>query len=214
MKKKYLFILLFALNSVIANAQPTTAMDFSMVDCNGQFHNLYSELDSGNAIIMEFWMDNCYPCVDAGIALEAMYQNLKTTVCGNKVRYFQTVFNDNDHCNVVNNWITTNGFSSVPFDSGAAQITYYGGFGMPTVAVAAGNTHQLLYLCKQGFPVNDTSVMASAIRNFCTTGAGVSENDFQNSIVISPNPSNGLFNVQCIMANRNTSTINHQQLTI
>ncbi|MDO8627782.1 MAG: T9SS type A sorting domain-containing protein, partial [Candidatus Diapherotrites archaeon] len=133
-----------------------------------------------------------------GIALEAMYQNLKTTVCGNKVRSFQTVFNDNDHCNVVNNWITTNGFSSAPFDSGAAQIIYYEGFGMPTVAVAAGNTHQLLYLCKQGFPVNDTSIIATAIRNYCTTSADITENDFQNSIVVSPNPTEGKFKVQSL----------------
>ncbi|MBI4929224.1 MAG: T9SS type A sorting domain-containing protein [Bacteroidetes bacterium] len=183
------------MNSVLSNAQPTTAMDFSMTDCNGQVHTLYSELDSGNAIIMEFWMNNCQSCVDAGSVLEVMYQNLKPT-CGNNVRYFQTAFNNAELCHDINTWVATNGFSSVPFDSGAAQVAYYGSFGMPTVAVAAGNTHQLLYLSTQGLPVNDTSIIATAIRNYCTTGAGVSENDFQNSVIVSPNPTSGVFNVQ------------------
>ncbi|TAL61488.1 MAG: T9SS type A sorting domain-containing protein [Bacteroidetes bacterium] len=31
---------------------------------------------------------------------------------------------------------------------------------------------------------------------------------------VSPNPNNGMFNVQCLMANENISTINHQPLTI
>ncbi len=168
--RKSIFLLVSLFSGWLpAISQPTTALDFSMIDCNGQFHNLYSELNSGNAIIMEFWMDGCAPCIVAGKALDSMYKELKAT-CG-KVRYYQTVFNDNSHCNVVLNWYNTNGFSSVPFDSGAAQVAYYGGFGMPTVAVAAGNTHQLLYLNNHGFPTGDTALVAAAIKNFCISGS-------------------------------------------
>jgi hypothetical protein len=187
--RKSIFLILLLFIGIGSYAQPTTALDFSMVDCNGQFHNLYSELDSGNAIIMEFWMDGCSPCVVAGKALDSMYKELKLS-CSH-VRYFQTVFNNTSHCNVVFNWVNTNGFSSVPFDSGAAQVAYYGGFGMPTVAVAAGNTHQLLYLNNHGFPTGDTAVVAASIKSFCLTGIKPEENNFSFSVY--PNPTKGEF---------------------
>lgn len=171
-------------------SQPTTAMDFTMSDCaTGKVHNLYSILDSGNAVIMEFFMDNCPPCVDAGKALDSMYLRLKQT-CPN-VRFFQTVFNNTDNCTTVNKWINTNGFnSSVPFDSGVAQISYYGFFAMPTVAVAAGSSHKLLYLHVSGaFNPADTAVMTDSIRNFCFA-SGMSNAEVNSGLVsVHPNPS-------------------------
>ena len=171
---KKLFTLFFIiLGSAKISCAQTTAMDFNMSDCaGGKMHHLFDELDSGNAVIMEFFMDNCSPCIDAGKALEPMYQHLKT-VCGNKIRFFQTAFNNTYSCQQVAKWTGNNGFPSVPFDSGAVQVAYYGGFGMPTVVVAAGSAHQVLYLANQGFPAGDTVKIDSLIANFCAGGAGV-----------------------------------------
>jgi hypothetical protein len=142
-------------------------MDFTMSDCaTGNVHNLYSILDSGNAVIMEFFMTNCSPCVDVGKVLDSMYLRLRQT-CP-KVRFFQTVFNNTDDCTTVNKWVSSNGFSSIPFDSRSAQISYYGFFAMLTVAVAAGSSHKPLYLHVSGaFNFSDTAVIADSIRNFC-----------------------------------------------
>ena len=189
MKRLFFSFLLFVLSFSICTAQPTTAMDFTMNDCaSGQVHNLYSILDSGNAVIMEFFMINCSPCIDAGKALDSMYKKLKVD-CPN-VRYSQTSFNNSDKCGAIYNWADSNNFSSVPFDSGAAQISYYGFFGMPTVAVAAGSTHKLLYLLiSGGFNDNDTAVITDSIRKFCgpdTTGIPVIKNNFSFSVFPKP----------------------------
>lgn len=191
---KQVFTLIFTVCLVEVSSAQTTAMDFNMSDCaTGQMHHLFAELDSGKAAIMEFFMTNCNPCVDAGNALEPMYQNLKQSGC--KVLYYQTGFNDTYHCNVINPWVTTNLFSSVPFDSGAAQVAYYGGFGMPTVVVAAGSTHRILYLANQGFPAGDTATIADSIRTFCNAGAGVNSVKFFFSFSIFPKPASDNFTV-------------------
>ncbi|MBI3501599.1 MAG: T9SS type A sorting domain-containing protein [Bacteroidetes bacterium] len=167
---KKLFTLLFSLAGVGISIGQTTAMDFTKNDCaTGQSHHLFAELDSGKAVIMEFFMNNCPACIDGGNALEPLYQKLKQKGC--KVLFYQTSFNNTYKCSTITLWQSTNGFSGVPFDSGAAQITYYGGFGMPTVVVAAGSSHQILYLTNAGFPAGDTAKIDSAISAFCATAA-------------------------------------------
>ncbi|MBI3502151.1 MAG: T9SS type A sorting domain-containing protein [Bacteroidetes bacterium] len=75
-----------------------------------------------------------------------------------------------------------------------------------------------------GKDINNDGIMDLVIGNFAggaaiytgdTTALGTAEiNPETFDFSIYPNPSNGMFNVQCIMANGNTSTINHQPLTI
>ncbi len=170
MKKVFLFVFISCLVCLIGKTQPTTALDFKMTDCAaGQMHHLYNELDSGKVVIMEFFMTNCQACIDAGNLLEPLYQNLKTS-CGTKILFYQTAFDDSYKCGTINTWVNGNGYSSVPFDSGAAQIAYYGFFGMPTVAVAAGPTHDLLFLkISGGFTTADTGAIGISIRNYCAT---------------------------------------------
>jgi hypothetical protein len=50
----------------------TTAMDFTQTDCDGTYHQLFSELDAGNVIILEYMMLNCAPCVTGTQAMEAV----------------------------------------------------------------------------------------------------------------------------------------------
>lgn len=192
---KKIFTLAFFIFIFIAVRAQTTAMDFTMSDCQGNnMHHLYDELDSGNVVIMEFFMVNCSPCIDAGNALEPMYQRVKTA-CGNKVRFFQTGFNNTYSCLQVAKWVGDNGFSSVPFDSGAAQVAYYGGFGMPTIAVAAGNTHKLLYLSNQNFTISDTAIIADSILAFCGGGSGIHSYENIFSLSIFPKPARNNFSV-------------------
>ncbi|MES2397494.1 MAG: T9SS type A sorting domain-containing protein [Bacteroidota bacterium] len=180
----YLFFALILTTSV-SKAQ-TTAMDFTMNDCNGQMHHLFSELDSGNVVILEFFMTSCGSCITAGQTLEAMYQDLIAQY-GSKVRYYHFGFNNTYSCTTINNWVTSNGFSSVPFDSGAVQVAYYGGMGMPTIAVVAGNTHQVLFTAV-GFSTSDTTTIGTATRNFFNSTGIEDKNSNISSFKIFPNP--------------------------
>src|SRR5262245_46264024 len=141
MKKTILLLLLLLSAAYIVSAQ-TTAQDFTRADCSGQMHHLFDELDSNNVVIMEFIM-TCNSCIVAGHAIEEMIADLQFEHPG-RVRFYQFAYTNSYSCATMLNFKSSNGFASAVFDSGAAMVAYYGGFGMPTVAVVAGPTHAVL----------------------------------------------------------------------
>ncbi|MEO6902658.1 MAG: T9SS type A sorting domain-containing protein [Bacteroidia bacterium] len=193
MKKNILILLISCYflgvnQKAFAQNLPTVARDFKMDDCNGQMHHLFSELDSGNVVIMEFFMLSCRPCIDAGHALDAMILPLKKSY-GNKVRFYQLGFTPSYTCTKIKDWISTNGFAnSVPFDSGDVQVAYYGGMGMPTVVIVGGKDHKILHNT-QAFELKDTTVMSKTIHDFFAGTLGISKMTTNNSAIsVFPNP--------------------------
>ena len=170
----------------ISKAQ-TTAMDFTKMDCAGQNHQLFSELDSGNLVIMEFIM-TCNSCIAAGHALETMVANLQAEY-PNRVRWYQMAYTNSYTCASMTAWKNTNGFTSAVFDQGAALVAYYGGFGMPTVAVAAGSGHDVLF-SNVGFSISDTTAIGIAARNFFATSSTVELPSSIQSFRAYPSPAN------------------------
>jgi hypothetical protein len=173
----------------------TTAMDFQGVDCNGNMQHLFADLDAGNAVILEFFMNNCSPCVTAGTKLEAMKSDLLAEFPG-KIKSYAFGFNNSYSCTTVANWVNNNGFTSSPNDSGAAQVSYYGGMGMPTIVILGGGTaHSVLGSPYIGFTTSDTTQMASDIRGFLNTATGIADGPgLETGISVYPNPANGLVN--------------------
>ena len=53
--KQSLLVLLSLFISVLALPQ-TNATDFSVDDCNGEFHNLFTELDAGKVVVIAWVM--------------------------------------------------------------------------------------------------------------------------------------------------------------
>ena len=77
MKKiKLLFLSVTAALSLTAGNAQTTAMNYSFIDCAGNPQDIYSDLDAGKAIILEFFMNSCSPCIVAGGKLESMKADL------------------------------------------------------------------------------------------------------------------------------------------
>lgn len=183
-----LFFLCMITHQTVVSQNPTTAYDFNMNDCNGNMHHLFSELDSGNVVVMEFFMISCSPCIDAGKALDGMMVPLKKKY-GNKVRFYQMGFTKSYTCTQIKDWISKNGFAtSVPFDSGDVQVAYYGGMGMPTVAVAAGKDHKVLFTSTSFKPATDTASISSSIHTFFGTNGIFSPNSAISSVSLFPNP--------------------------
>jgi thiol-disulfide isomerase/thioredoxin len=170
--KNIFFTFIFLFTVVAAKAQPAVAMDFTDDDCNGNVHNLYTTLDSGEVVILEFFM-NCGSCIVAGQTITPMFNQLAAQYPG-KVNFYAFAYNNTMSCTNANNVISGNGINAIPFDSGASQVAYYGGFGMPTIAVVAGQYHSVLFT-NVGFATGDTATMAAAIHNFFAT-IGVDEN--------------------------------------
>lgn len=188
------FGLCFSLFAATGLAQ-TTAMDFEGVDCNGNMHHLFADLDAGNAVILEFFMNNCSPCVTAGTKLEAMKADLLAEYPG-MIKSYSFGFNNSYSCTTVANWVNNNGFTSSPMDSGATQVAYYGGMGMPTIVILGGGTsHSVLGSAYIGFTTSDTTTMASDIRDFLGTATGIVEvAPLSAGVHVYPNPSNGFVN--------------------
>lgn len=203
-KTYHLIIALMTIFSFSSSAQ-TTAMDFNRKDCDGNMQNLFSDLNSGKAVILEYFMLSCAPCPAAGTVLEAMKANLLSQYPG-QIKFYMIAYTNSYSCAQTKNFVTSNGFSAIPMDSGAVQVAYYGGMGMPTIVIAGGATHQLLGSPYQGFTPSDTTTMAADIRTFLNSQVGIKENVNKISdLSVFPNPSSSELNVKLVL--KETSSI-------
>lgn len=190
MKKIYSLILGLALtfSSVSSKAQ-TAAMGYDFIDCNGNPQSIFADLDAGKALIIEYFMTSCSPCISAGATLEAMKADLMAEFPG-MIKAYAFGYSDTYTCPTINSWVTTNGITSIPADSGALQVAYYGGMGMPTIVILGGGTsHTVLGAPYLAYTTSDTAIMATDIRNFLN-GTGIKENNLISKINLFPNPSN------------------------
>ena len=176
--KKQIITLAVAVISVFtvqtAVAQ-TTGMDFNRKDCDGINQHLFADLNAGNAVILEFFMVSCNSCTTAASKINSMKANILTQYPG-KVKSYSIGFSDNPTSyskSVVKTWANTNSVGSIPMDSGAAQVAYYGGFGMPTIVILGGTNHALLGAPYIGFSTTDTTMMATSIRNYLSGATGI-----------------------------------------
>jgi hypothetical protein len=186
---KTLFTLLSLLVAAGASAQQTTAMDFQRNDCYGTPHHLFSTLDSNYVVILEYAMD-CSSCINAAHKLETMMNGINAQYPG-KVRMYEFAYTNNYSCNTMINFVQDNNINALPFDSGATQTAYYGGFGMPTVVVVAGTSHQVL-TTHIGFSTSDTSEIGDAIRGFLQSLNVNQQQKAAASFDVFPNPASDL----------------------
>src|SRR5438270_7109205 len=105
MKLKYTILpFVFAL-FVSSSLAQTTALNFNRNDCNGVNHDLFTELNAGNAVILEFFMLSCSACVTAGQKLESMKATLLAQYPG-KIKSYAFGFQDSYTCASIKNWVT------------------------------------------------------------------------------------------------------------
>ncbi len=189
-------------------------MDFNRMDCNGNMQHLFADLDAGNAVILEFFMQSCQPCITAGNKLEAMKSALLAEFPG-KIKSYATGFTNAYSCASNLNWVTSNGFTSIPMDSGSTQVAYYGGFGMPTIVILGGGTnHSILGSPYIGFTTSDTTQMAADIRGFLNTATGITNGfELASGMSVYPNPANGLVNFRYSGTKAGTLSVEVMDLT-
>lgn len=192
MKKIFSILLAGIFSMGIANAQ-STAQDFTMSSCDGNTHSLFADhLDNGEVVIMEFFM-TCGSCAAAAAKLNPLQVGLETQYPG-MTNFWVLAYTNAYSCTTVNNWKNTNAPNAVAFDSGAVQVAYYGGFGMPTTVVVAGPSHQVIYSSNvDGLP-GDTASIHDAINNYFAT-MGV-ESNAPVTFKAYPNPAVNVLNLE------------------
>jgi thiol-disulfide isomerase/thioredoxin len=191
--KQLLTTLCILLLGTASFAQPTTAMDFNRMDCNGNMRHLFTDLDSGKVVILEFFMGpNCTSCMDAAQEIEGMKTQLLASYPG-KVMTYALGFQNSYTCATITTWVTSQGLTAIPMDSGATQVAYYGGFSMPTIVVVAGANHDIIYSANPnngGYTPGDTSTMSTNIKNFFSPVSVESVPSPIASVQAYPNPAN------------------------
>ncbi|MEO5584026.1 MAG: T9SS type A sorting domain-containing protein [Flavobacteriales bacterium] len=181
---KKLFSALLATASILSLHAQTTALDFTEEDCAHVSHNLFSELDAGNAVILEFVMMGCQPCITA---CHSLTDNVLPNVSDpSHVKLYSIGFTNGITCLQMNDWKATNGFTHAVFAGMSAQTTHYGGMGMPTLVVLGGQEHTVFYN-HQGHADSDNPLILAAIEDALTAGVGIKEMNAE-VVQIHPNP--------------------------
>lgn len=183
----FLFIsILFAASRIYAQ----TAMPLSGLDCNGNYHNLFTDLDAGKAVLLHFYMDNCGSCPPPAQKIQAMANKVMTFHPG-MITGYALPYNNTDDCSAVSAWVNTNGLNLfAPFDSGATQVAHYGGFGMPTVVLLGGTNHRVMF-STQSFVASDTTIMRDSILALLNDANAIKNLSSSNQkLHVYPNPCN------------------------
>lgn len=181
----------------------STAMDFQVNDCAGNFHHLYSELDQGNVVVLEFAMMNCTPCITAGKGIEALVAPFQNSHPG-RVHFYTFGYENSIDCMAMNNWLAANAMNHPVFAGDAAQTNYYGGMGMPTVVVVGNPTHKVYYNQKGYSPSHDKNIKG-AIEQALSEYTGIHQpggdhfsvypNPFLSQLTVTVNPESAITRV-------------------
>lgn len=181
-------LLAFFISSLFASIAvgQTTAQDFTKSDCNSVSHHLFTELDSGYCVLIEFAMlPSCGSCISAGKKLEVMKSGINAAYPA-KVKWYVMDFSGAHSCGDIATWKATHKITSTSFQHGETEVDYYGGMGMPTVVLLGGSDHKVLWK-KVGFATSDTTAIKAKIKEFFqSSGTGEAIQSVGFSIL--PNP--------------------------
>lgn len=185
--KTYIFSVTLAMLAFLSGNAQQTAMQFSGVDCNNNAVDLYADLNAGKAVVLFYYMPNCGSCPPPAQRIQTMANNIMNTYPG-MVKAYAFPFQNSTTCAYSASWVTNNNLSLyAPMDSGAAQVAYYGGFGMPTVVLVGGTDHRVLF-STLSFSTSDTTIMRDSILNLLNP-SGVNElNNVITGVKLFPSP--------------------------
>jgi len=184
--KKILFITTVIFLFLVSETKgQSTAMDFTQTDCDGADHHLYSELDAGNVIILDYVMLNCAPCVAATNALVALTAPYELTHPG-RVHIYSFAFLNSYTCEQIIQWKRDFNYNHAAFSEGEEQVSYYGGMGMPTIVVVGTNEHNVFYKSIGYTPAIDDLIREAIDSGLLYNPTGVDEKILSSKFRVYP----------------------------
>lgn len=127
-----------------ADAQVTTATNFTGTDCGGNVHNLFNELDSGKVVVLN-WVMPCSGCIGPTQTSYDLAQSYSSTYPG-KVLYYLIDDYGNTSCPTLGNWLSSNivGNKIKIFSDSTIHWSDFGAYTMPKIVVV-GPDHLIYY---------------------------------------------------------------------
>jgi thiol-disulfide isomerase/thioredoxin len=171
--KKLLTTLLLSFTLISLNAQTslTTAVDFTVTDVHGETHNLFSLLNEGKYVIVDFFFTTCGPCISSVPTLNQAYTDYG---CNTGEVFFISIDDGDSDAEVLQYENSYGGLlPSVSGNEGGGNAvnSAYGISAYPTVILIAPD-HTILE--QDIFPVsNITTALPNAGLNMavCDTGS-------------------------------------------
>lgn len=120
------------------------ATDFNVLDCSGNPHHLFAELDAGKVVVIN-WVMPCEFCIASSLDAYVAVNSYSGSHPGRVLYYLADDFADNP-CPTITAWGNNFGLTDCPkFSDAAISMDDYGGFGMPKIVVLGGNHHQVYF---------------------------------------------------------------------
>lgn len=168
----------------------TTATNFTATDCNGNSHTLFTDLDNGKVVVLE-WVMPCGACV----AATATTWNIVKTYDPAKVQmYLMDDLGDNDCASLTTfasaQGINTSASNFAILKNVNGQVIKeddYGGTGMPHVVVLGNSTAHKIIFNGQNSAANNSTAIQNAI-NWAMVPASVAPNKASGRLTVYPNP--------------------------
>jgi len=141
---KYLILIASIFTVCNVSYTQTTATDFTVNDCVGNSHHLFSELDEGKIIVIA-WVMPCGGCINPSQAAYNVVESYATTNPGQVFFYLVDDY-ANTNCATLTSWAIGNDLdNSTVFSNSAIDMSDYGVDGMPKIVVLAGSEHNICY---------------------------------------------------------------------
>src|ERR1035437_6332779 len=191
--KKILLIILIGLVAQFGFAQ-TTATDFTVNDCAGNSHHLFSELDAGTVVVMT-WVMPCSACIAVASTAATTAQGFTSSYPG-RVKFYLVDDYANTPCNTLTSWASTNAISpNASFSDAAISMADYGGTGnsMQKTVVLGGASHTVFYNVNGAVT---TGPLQTAITDALTSAGVTNYENVIQELTLFPSPA--LSNIKII----------------
>ncbi len=186
MNKILIFIFVFFC-SIRVNAQ-TTAIDFDISDCAGNAHHLFSELDSGKVVIIDFVMP-CGACLSPSKTVFNIINNFRISNPDRILFYLSDGFGSH-RCDTLTVWAANNHVDSntIIVSTASVNLIDYGYPGMPKIVVLGGTSHHVFFN-NDDAAAGDSIGLCIAIDSALNANNLIVENNsIINKIILFPNP--------------------------
>jgi len=183
---KTIFLSFLCLLSGICALAQAKATNFTVNDCSGTSHDLFSDLDAGKVVVM-VWVMPCGACIGPALSAYSVVQKYGAQYPG-RVLFYLADDSGNTTCATLKLWAKTNDINTADvFSNPAINMADYGDPGMPKIVAMTGPGHQVIF--NQNNAV-DVTVLNTAITRQLTTGMDENTNDFPR-VTLFPNPASG-----------------------
>jgi hypothetical protein len=180
--KTNLLVILLLLITTTGFAQ--TATNFTAKDCTGTMHDLFSELDSGKVVVLN-WVMPCGACIPASLTTFNIVQSYQETN-PDAVRYYLVDDLANTNCTSLMSWAKNNHITPVAyFSDSSINMLDYGTEAMPKMVVLGGGNHHVFMVADAVFETTD---MQQAINDALIVAAVPEKAKEAQWVTVFPNP--------------------------